>query len=118
MTEQFPDHRKALAKGQGAGRKAVANLMCSSLGGVFGALSGSQALADAPGDPRRGGLDGIPGKVGISGRRLNLGVTEQLADHREALAQGQRPRSKAVSEVVDPHIVEPGRLAYPPPGLL
>ena len=35
----------------------------------------------------------IPRQMRIPGGRLNLRVTEQLADHREALAERQRPRS-------------------------
>ena len=34
-----------------------------------------------------------PGKMRVSGGRLNLGMAQQLADHREALAQGQGPGS-------------------------
>ena len=36
----------------------------------------------------------------VSGSSLNLGVAEQLADHREALAQGQRSRSIRVPKIV------------------
>ena len=35
----------------------------------------------------------------ISGGRLHLRVTEQLPDHRVALAQGQRPRSISVANI-------------------
>ena len=37
--------------------------------------------------------------MSVSGGRLNLRVTEQLPDLREAFAQGQRPRSIRVTEV-------------------
>ena len=50
--------------------------------------------------------------------RLHLSVTEQLADHREALAERQRPRSKAVPEVMDPHVLQLGTLADASPGAL
>ena len=50
-----------------------------------------EVRADAARDPRRGVLDRVPGQVRISGGRLHLRVTEQLPDHGQALAQGQRP---------------------------
>ena len=67
---------------------------------------------DAPGDPCRGGLDRVPSQMRVSGGRLNLGMAEQLPDHREALAQGQRPRRIRMPDVVDAHVVEPGPHAY------
>ena len=69
---------------------------------------GRQVPADAPGDPRRSVLDGIPGKVRVAGCRLNLGVAEQLPDHREALSQGQRPRSIRVPLVMNSQILRAG----------
>ena len=56
--------------------------------------------ADAPGDPRGGVLDGIPRQVRVAGGRLHLGMAQQLPDHREALAQGERPRSIRVPKAV------------------
>ena len=67
---------------------------------------GGEVPADAPGDSRRGVLDRVPGQVRISGGRLHLGVTEKLADHREALAQGQSPRRIPVSEIVQPNVLK------------
>ena len=40
-----------------------------------------QVTADASSDPRRGGLDGIAGEMGIASGRLHLCVTEELSDH-------------------------------------
>ena len=38
-----------------------------------------------------GGLEGTVGEVGIAGGGLDLGMAEQLADHRQPLAQRRRP---------------------------
>ena len=48
-----------------------------------------QVTADASSDPRRGGLDGIAGEMGIAGGRLDLGVSQELADHCQALTESQ-----------------------------
>ena len=45
---------------------------------------------DAVADARRGGLDGVAREMGIAGGRLNLRVAQQLADHRQSLAERQR----------------------------
>ena len=50
--------------------------------------------------------------------RLNLRVTEQFPDHREALSQGQRPRSIRMPEVMNSHIVQLGARADAAPGPL
>ena len=44
----------------------------------------------------------------IARGRLGLAVTQQPADDRQALAERQRPRGEAVSDVVDAHVVESG----------
>lgn len=59
-------------------------------------LATQEVVPDASGDPRRGVLDGIPRQMSVPGSRLNLGMAEQLSNHRETLAQGQRPRSIGV----------------------
>ena len=74
-------------------------------------LVNRQVPADAPGDPRGGVLDGIPSKVSIPRGRLNPRVAQQLPDHREALAQGQRPRSIRMTKVMDSHVLQPGARA-------
>ena len=66
----------------------------------------SQIPADAGGDPCRGVPDRIASKVSIPGCSLHLCVTEQLPDHREAVSQGQRPRSIRVAEVMDAVVVQ------------
>ena len=63
-------------------------------------VNGSQVSADASRDPRRGVLDGIPSKVSIPQGSLKLRVTEQLPNHREALAQGPHSRSVRVAKMV------------------
>ncbi len=45
--------------------------------------------ADAGGNPGRRFLHRIAREMGIASRRLDLGVPQQLADHRQALAQRQ-----------------------------
>ena len=60
-----------------------------SAGDFFGVMRGRQVPADAPGDPRRGGLKGGSGEVRVSGDRVNLGGTKQPVDHREALARAR-----------------------------
>lgn len=43
-----------------------------------------------------------------SSGRLDLRVTEQIPDHRKALAQGQRPRGIRMTKVVKPQVLQPG----------
>lgn len=73
-----------------------------------GALGDIQIVVDAVAGPRRGGFHGISGKVGVAGGCLHLGVTEQLADHREPLAECQRAGGKGVAKVMDADVVEFG----------
>ena len=56
--------------------------------------------------------------MGVAGGGLGLGVAQDLAHRRQALARHHRLRGERVTKIVDPHVVEPGRLAHPPPGLL
>ena len=49
-------------------------------------------------DPRGGCLNGIAGEVGVARRRLDLGVTEQLSNHRQPLTERQGARSKGMPE--------------------
>ena len=77
-----------------------------------------EVTADALCDARGGGLDGVPGKMGVPGGRLHLGMAEQFPNHGQALAERQCARGKAVPEVVDPHVFEAGALADAPPGAL
>ena len=37
----------------------------------------------------------------VAGRRLDLGVPQQLADHRQALAEGKGPAGEAVALIPD-----------------
>ena len=54
----------------------------------------------------------------IAVRRLGLGVSEQLADHVQALAEAGGDRGEAVAQVVEPQIVQSRAVPEPPPGLL
>ena len=67
-----------------------------------------EILRDAVADTHRGRLHGIAGQVCVPGGRLHLGVTEQLADHREPFAKRQGPGREAMAEVMDAHAVELG----------
>ena len=55
---------------------------------VRGALSvGGEVPTDAPGDPRGGILNGIPGQVRVSGGRLNLGTRPSRDSRIVGMAQ-------------------------------
>ncbi len=47
-----------------------------------------------------------------------LGVVEQLADHRKPFADEQSAPGKAMAEVMNSYIVEPGPSPDTPPGML
>ena len=49
---------------------------------------------------------------------LDLGMSEELPDHRQALAQGQRTGREGVSKVMNSYVLKPGALADAPPGSL
>ena len=63
--------------------------------------SGQYIRSDAGRDPGRRFLHRVTGEMGVASRRLDLGVPQQLADHRQALAERQGPAGEAVSEIVD-----------------
>ena len=63
---------------------------------------------DADSDPLGGFPDRVPREVRIARGRLDPAVTEEAADDRQALAERQRPRGKAVSDVMDANVTEPG----------
>ena len=46
--------------------------------------------------------------MGISRRGLDLRVSEQLADHRQALTRGDGRGGEGVAQVVDTHVLDPG----------
>jgi hypothetical protein len=58
-------------------------------------------------------LHRIGGEMGIARRRLHLGVPEQLADHRQALAGADGGRGEGVAQVVDAAVLETGAGALP-----
>ena len=51
--------------------------------------------------------------MGIAGGGLDLRVAEQLADHRQAPASGDRRVSEGVAQVMDADILDAGMLAKP-----
>ena len=51
---------------------------------------GIEISVDAVSDARGGCLDGVTGKMGVPSGRLDLRVSEQFADHGQALAERQR----------------------------
>ena len=63
-------------------------------------------------------MDGIPSKVSVPRGGLHLRVTEQLANHRQTFADQETAAGEAMTQVVDPHIVEPGARPDAPPGVL
>ena len=68
--------------------------------GLIGVCLCHQVTADASSDPRSGILDGVTGKMSVSRGRLHLCVTEELSDHRKALAESQRTGREGVPEVM------------------
>ena len=81
--------------------------VCSVRSRLVSIWNGRQVPADAPGNPRHGVLDRIPRQMGVARGRLHLRMTEQFPDHRQALAQGQRPRGRRVPEVKNSNILQP-----------
>ena len=55
---------------------------------------------NAVSDPRTGRLHGFVRLVCIASGCLNLRVTEEFADHWQALAKGQGPGREGVAEIV------------------
>ena len=47
--------------------------------------------------------------MGVAGGSLSLGVAQELADHRQTLADQQTAAGKGVPQVVDAHVVEARR---------
>ena len=54
----------------------------------------------------------------VSSCGLDLGVTQQLPDHRQTLAERQGPGCKAVAQVMDSDVVELRAGADAAPGVL
>ena len=67
-------------------------------------------FGDADSDPFGGFSHRVADETCIARGRPNPAVTEQSADDRQPLAEGQCPRGIAVATVVQPHVVEPGPL--------
>ena len=56
--------------------------------------------------------------MGVPRRGLHLGVPEQFPDHGQAFAKRQRPRSKRMTQIMDPHVLQTRTFADAPPGAL
>jgi len=54
----------------------------------------------------------------IAGGGLHLPMTEELANHRQALAERERPGGERVTQVVQAHAVEAGSPADAAPGVV
>ena len=63
---------------------------------------GADAVAGAGG----GGLLGVVHEMGVAGGGADLGMTENPADHRQALAERERAGGVGVSEIMDAHAVQ------------
>ena len=51
-------------------------------------------------------VDRVARQVGVTCCRLDFVVAEQLADHRQGLAERQRTGSEGVSEIVQPNVLK------------
>ena len=52
--------------------------------------------SNAVGDSLRRLMYQVPRQMGVARRRLDIAVTEQLADHRQGLSERERAGGKAV----------------------
>ena len=57
-------------------------------------------------------------QMGVARRRLDIAVTEELADHRQGLAERQRAGRKGVAEVVQANVIESGPGPDCPPDMV
>ena len=48
--------------------------------------------------------------MGITAGRLYLAVTKELSDHRQTLPESQRSGGVRMTEVMHPHVDQPGAL--------
>ena len=63
---------------------------------------------DADGDPLCGFPHRVAREMRVARGGFDPAMTEKPADDRQALAEGERPRGKAVPDVMDANVVEPG----------
>ena len=66
----------------------------------IGALRSVQVAVDAVADTGCRSFDGVAGEVRVPGGRLHLGMTEQLADHRQGLPERQITGCEGVTRIV------------------
>ena len=74
-----------------------------------------QAGFDPVGYAPRGLMHRIPRQMRVARGRRYLAVPEQAADHRQALAERQRPRRERMPAVVQAHVLQSGTVADPDP---
>ena len=74
--------------------------------------------ANAAAGPGGGRLFGVAHQVSVFRGGADPGVTEQPADHRQALAERQRPLGVGMAEIVNSHVLQSGVCADAAPGLL
>ncbi|YBW38664.1 hypothetical protein ACMYR2_1170 [Nitrobacter sp. TKz-YC01] len=56
--------------------------------------------------------------MSVTGRRLNLRMSKQLADHGQPFTDLKTTRSEGMSQVMNTNIIEQGFRTYPPPWML
>ena len=66
-------------------------------------------VSNAIRDPLRRLMDRILRQMGVACCGLDIAVAQQLADHRQDLAEGLGAGRAAVPEVVNSHVVQMGR---------
>ena len=71
-------------------------------------MSGTDVGADAAADAGGREALGLAREVGVARGALDVGMAQQLADHAQALAGGERAARIGVAEVVDAHVIEAG----------
>ena len=73
---------------------------------------------DTASDAVGGGLERVIGEVGVTRRRRGVAVSQRGADQYQALAGGGAGGCEAVTQIVQPHVIEPCLPAQTTPRLL
>ena len=61
------------------------------------------------GNPRGRFVHGFPCEMGVAASGLDLSMTEELPDHRQALPERQRPGGETVSQAMNSHVIGSAR---------
>jgi len=75
-------------------------------------------VGDVPGDVGGGLPDGVAFEMGIARGRAHHAVAEEVADHRQGVAERERPGGICMTQVMQAHAVELGAAAHPVPGVV